>query len=138
MALIKCRECETQISTSALTCPKCGASMEVATGKVDILKVVAAIAVLAIFGNYLWSQYGPLLGDYRLRQGHFACPTENAIIQVRGAGILGGSLTKAFVAARSGCVAGPKEFRMTRHTLGGVSEVRLASHLRRDRDGVAS
>lgn len=125
MALTKCLECGAQISTSAISCPQCGATMVKATGKIDLIKIFGAVAVVGIFGNYLWSQYGPLLGDYRLRQGHFACPTESAIVQVRGAGLLGGSLTAAAVAARNGCVVGPKELRLTKFVRAGVSQVKL-------------
>ena len=80
---------------------------------------------MAIFGNFLWSQYGPLLADDRLRSGHFACSTETAIVQVRGARLLGGSLAQAAVASRNGCVVGPKEPRLTRLVRGGVSEVKI-------------
>jgi hypothetical protein len=114
------------MSTSAASCPKCGATKEKATGRVDLIKVGGAVAALALFGNYLWSQYGPLLADYRLRQGYYACRSESAIVQVRGAGLIGGSLAQAAVAARNGCIAGPKDMKMTRIVRGGISEANVA------------
>lgn len=58
MALIKCHECGTEVSTDAKTCPKCGATPRTAINK--LASVITLIFVLAIgwyfFGGGLEQQ----------------------------------------------------------------------------------
>ena len=88
MALTTCAECAARISTAAAACPSCGAPIEVATGRVDSAKLVVVLATLGFVGYMLWQHFAPRLGAYQLLSGHVACPTEPAVVQVRGAGLL--------------------------------------------------
>lgn len=57
MALIKCRECGTQVSTKAKACPSCGA---IPRKKMTLLKWVAATFVaIMTYGAYLDSKLTP-------------------------------------------------------------------------------
>ena len=53
MALIKCRECGSQVSTEAANCPKCGASVESQKSKllwfVGVVVVFLAVALFCLF-----------------------------------------------------------------------------------------
>ena len=54
MAMAKCRECGTEVSDSAKTCPKCGISRPVKKKSI-LLKILAGFFVLAIIGNVISS-----------------------------------------------------------------------------------
>lgn len=54
MALIKCHECGTEVSTEAKTCPKCGAKVKKPSsgaGTMLIIGLVAAIFLVAMAGG---------------------------------------------------------------------------------------
>jgi hypothetical protein len=125
MALRNCMECGARISTTVAACPGCGAPIEVATGKADPAKMLVVLASLCFVGYMLWQHYAPRFASYQLRSGHFACPTEQAVVQVRGAGLLLGRAGAAAVAAQHHCIAGPQSMRVTRLSRGGVSTVQL-------------
>lgn len=52
MAMSKCRECGTEVSDEAKTCPKCGVSKPVKKTSI-VVKIVIAIIGLSIFGNII-------------------------------------------------------------------------------------
>lgn len=99
--------------------------MATATGQVDLPKMAVALIVVIVGGGYFWAQYGPLLSSYRLLPGHFACPTESAVVQVRGARMLLGGAGAALLAERNQCVEGPKTLKMRSYSRFGVSQVTL-------------
>lgn len=53
MALIKCRECGTEVSTEAKTCPKCGAkpTKEMGVGMVMLIAFGIVIGAFSLFGG---------------------------------------------------------------------------------------
>ena len=46
MALIKCPDCGTEVSTNAVTCPKCGRVMESAAGAVTKAEVAPLLGII--------------------------------------------------------------------------------------------
>lgn len=53
MALVKCHECGTEISTEAKTCPKCGAKVkkEIGGGTVLLIAIATLVGAFAILGD---------------------------------------------------------------------------------------
>jgi len=49
MAIIKCKECGAEVSTSAFHCPKCGAAPAAMQGKQSTYAVITALLVLLVF-----------------------------------------------------------------------------------------
>ncbi len=54
MALIKCTECGTPVSTKANACPKCGASLKDKTSRLGCIgKGILILLLLGVTGNLL-------------------------------------------------------------------------------------
>lgn len=51
MALIKCHECGSEISSEATTCPKCGVTPKNAT---SVIKTIAGALLILVFGLYFF------------------------------------------------------------------------------------
>lgn len=47
MALVKCKECGTDVSTKATACPKCGAKMQAGTSVWGVLKIILLLVIAA-------------------------------------------------------------------------------------------
>lgn len=68
MSLVPCRACEHQVDTSALACPKCGAtdpaksiSRQQRNGRTLLIQLLIGLSFLGLGGWYLWNHVLPLV-----------------------------------------------------------------------------
>lgn len=68
MSLVPCRACEHQVDTSALACPKCGAtdpahklSRQQRSAITLTIQLVIGISLLVGGGTWLWREFSPLI-----------------------------------------------------------------------------
>ena len=74
MSLVPCRACEHQVDTSALACPKCGAtdpankiSRQQRNLRNAIIQTVIWLAVLGAGGWYVWTTAIPMAKQYLVK-----------------------------------------------------------------------
>lgn len=68
MSLVPCRACEYQVDTSAMACPKCGAtdparklSRQHRQAITFTLQLLVGIFLLVAGGRYLWIEFAPVI-----------------------------------------------------------------------------
>lgn len=68
MSLVPCRACEYQVDTSALACPKCGAtdpgkkiSRQSRQAISLVVQLVIGISLLVLGGRYVWVEFAPVI-----------------------------------------------------------------------------
>lgn len=68
MPLVPCRACEYQVDTSALACPKCGATdpgRKMSRQKRQTIsfavQLLVGICLLVLGGRYVWNEFAPII-----------------------------------------------------------------------------
>jgi uncharacterized protein YecT (DUF1311 family)/predicted nucleic acid-binding Zn ribbon protein len=73
MALIKCKECQSEISDKATSCPKCGAHVKKPT---SVITIIFAIAILSIFITMCSSNESSKDGDKESTEKVASCSND--------------------------------------------------------------
>ena len=75
MSLVSCRACEHQVDTSALACPRCGAtdpakkiSRQQRETRNFVIQTIAWMSFLAFAGWFVWTAIIPWAKPYIVRQ----------------------------------------------------------------------
>lgn len=76
MSLVPCRACEYTVDTSAIACPKCGAtdpgkkiSRQQRQLMTFIIQFAIGVALLIGSGAYLWREFAPVIKAAIVKQG---------------------------------------------------------------------
>lgn len=115
MSLNKCAVCGGARASTAKACPHCGDTKPL--GSANPVVIIPALIIFAVvLLVYYW---GPSLNNYRLKAGHAACTTEDAVVEYRGASLLG-ITARARVLSGRDCILGPIDnVTVTRKARGG-------------------
>lgn len=68
--------------------------------------------IFLVIGIYF---FAPALGEYKLKPGRVACPSKQAVVEHRGARMMG-LWAQARVVSYRKCVSGPQTFSVTRRS----------------------
>lgn len=82
MALVACRACEHQVDTSALACPKCGATRPGHWLSAQwfhlimlIIELAVGFGVLYAVGTKVWQEVGPIIKTQMEKLEHTPTPS---------------------------------------------------------------